>query len=170
MSLFSVSKKKKKKIISNKRNNLRTDRLDMSFGELMNMYEEDWLFITPEYQKAFRWDKSKQSKFIESILLGVPVPPIFVAETKEAKWEVLDGWQSIITIFSFFGILKESDDQENNWTLEKCEIITELEGRSIEDFSPLLKFTIKKTVCRVEIIKWDNDLDRQIIYKIFGQQ
>jgi len=170
MSLFSVSKTDLEKIISNKRNNLRTDRLDMSFGELMNMYEEDWLFITPEYQKAFRWDKSKQSKFIESILLGVPVPPIFVAETKEAKWEVLDGWQSIITIFSFFGILKESDDQENNWTLEKCEIITELEGRSIEDFSPLLKFTIKKTVCRVEIIKWDNDLDRQIIYKIFGQQ
>jgi hypothetical protein len=41
-------------VISTKRNSLKTDRLDMSFGELMNMFEDGDLFITPEYQRIFR--------------------------------------------------------------------------------------------------------------------
>jgi uncharacterized protein with ParB-like and HNH nuclease domain len=51
------------------RNNLKTDRLDMSFGEIMNLYQEDVLIIQPEYQRAYRWSEEQKTKFIESILL-----------------------------------------------------------------------------------------------------
>ncbi|WP_373723456.1 DUF262 domain-containing protein [Bacteroides heparinolyticus] len=58
------------------------------------------LFI-PEYQRDFTWDTLRQSKFIESIILGLPIPLIFVAENKDSAWEIVDGSQRIRTIYSF---------------------------------------------------------------------
>jgi hypothetical protein len=67
------------------RSELKTDRLDMSFGEIMNIYEDGDLTISPEYQRSYRWDNNQKTRFIESILLGIPVPPIFVAEDDNGK-------------------------------------------------------------------------------------
>ena len=139
--------------IKEKRNNLRTDRLDMSFGELMNIFEDETLIITPEYQRTFRWDRYQQSRFIESVLLGIPVPPIFVAEDENGVWELVDGLQRISTIFSFFGMLNANPDK-NNLELESGDMIDELKGIKIGDLPILLKNT-----CRVEIIRWDSDID-----------
>ena len=74
------------KQITNMRNNLKTDRLDMSFGEIMNMYEREEIIISPDFQRLFRWSIEQQTRFIESILLGIPIPSIFVAENKTGKW------------------------------------------------------------------------------------
>lgn len=94
------------RIIREKRNSLKTDRMNMSFGELMSIYEEGDLYITPEYQRVFRWTAFQQTRFIESVLLGIPVPSIFVAEDGDGKWEVVDGLQRLSSIFSFFGLLE----------------------------------------------------------------
>jgi len=152
--------------ISNKRNTLKTDRLDMSFGELMNIYNDDELFITPEYQRVFRWSNFQQTRFIESILVGVPIPPIFVAENNEGKWELVDGLQRISTIFAFFGILKGAEGK-NNFTLSEGELIKKLEGITIETIPQRLKTTIKRAVCRVEIVRWDSNED--IRYELFNR-
>lgn len=153
-------------IIANKRNSLKTDRLDMSFGELMNMYEDGDLFITPEYQRVFRWTNFQQTRFIESVLLGIPIPPIFVAEDTNGKWEVVDGLQRISTIFSFFGLLK-SLPEKNNSTLTSGEMVEELVGLTIESMPLKLKTTIKRAVCRVEIVRWDSLED--IRYELFNR-
>lgn len=153
-------------IIANRRNTLRTDRLDMSFGELMNLFEEETLFITPEYQRVFRWDIFKQTNFIESILLGIPVPPIFVAEDTLGKWELVDGLQRTSTIFSFFGLLNKSPEK-NNLKLAKGELIEELEDITIDTIPLLLKHTLKRAVCRVEIIRWDSSIDMR--YELFSR-
>lgn len=153
-------------IISIKRNSLKTDRLDMSFGELMSLYEEGDLFITPEYQRVFRWSLFQQTRFIESVLLGIPIPPIFVAEDDDGKWEVVDGLQRISTIFAFFGVL-ESVPEKNNSVLSDGEMIKELNGKSIKDFSLKLKTTIKRSVCRVEIVRWDSKED--VRYELFNR-
>ncbi|WFL68036.1 DUF262 domain-containing protein [Pantoea sp. X85] len=58
------------------------------------------LFI-PEYQREFTWDEKRQSKLIESILLGLPIPFIFVAENTDGAWEIVDGSQRIRTIHAF---------------------------------------------------------------------
>ena len=94
------------KEIEEKRNSLTTDRLDMSYGEIISMYQNDDLIINPEFQRLFRWNNYQKTRFIESILLGIPTPPIFVAEDKEGKWELVDGLQRLSTIISFFGLLK----------------------------------------------------------------
>lgn len=55
---------------------LRIDSLDLSFNELADMYKNEELKINPEYQRLFRWSESKRSRFIESLLLELPIPPI----------------------------------------------------------------------------------------------
>ncbi|WP_394134393.1 DUF262 domain-containing protein [Aliivibrio fischeri] len=153
-------------IIAQKRNTLKTDRLDMSFGELMNMFDDKELYITPEYQRVFRWSNFQQTRFIESVLLGIPIPPIFVAEDDDGKWEVVDGLQRISTIFAFFGIL-ENLPEKNNSVLTQGEMVAELEGITIDSLSIKLKTTIKRSVCRVEIVKWDSQED--IRYELFNR-
>lgn len=152
--------------IKEKRNNLRTDRLDMSFGELMNIFEDGALLITPEYQRTFRWDRYQQSRFVESILLGIPVPPIFVAEDTNGIWELVDGLQRISTVFSFFGMLNTSPEK-NNLQLEAGDMIEELKGINIDTLPILLKNTLKRATCRVEIIRWDSDIDMR--YELFNR-
>lgn len=91
------------------RNSLNTDRLDMSFGEIMSMYENGEMIINPEFQRFYRWNDYQQTRFVESILLGIPVPPIFVAEDENGRWELVDGLQRLSTVFSFFGIFFETN-------------------------------------------------------------
>ena len=64
--------------VSDERRRLSSDRLDISFGELINLYKNDELIIRPEYQRLFRWSETQKTALIESILLSIPIPPIFV--------------------------------------------------------------------------------------------
>lgn len=148
-----------------KRNALKTEKLDMTFGELMNMYEEGTFFISPEYQRAFRWDTYQQSQFIESILLGIPIPPIYIAVEKNGKWELVDGLQRISSIFSFFGVLNEGNS--NNLALEKGDVIEEMEGHTIDTFPVVLKVNLKRAICRVELINSDSSVDMR--YQLFNR-
>jgi len=82
-----------------------TDSYDMSVGELINIYRDGEIRIAPEYQRLFRWNIEQKSSFIESLLLGIPIPPIFVIETESRVWELIDGLQRTSTILQFVGEL-----------------------------------------------------------------
>ncbi|AYQ57646.1 hypothetical protein MS2017_1988 [Bathymodiolus thermophilus thioautotrophic gill symbiont] len=152
--------------ITKLRSDLKSDRLDMSFGEIMNIYQEKDLIISPEYQRAFRWQDEQKTRFIESLLLGIPIPPIFVAEDEEGKWELVDGLQRISTIFSFFGILR--DDSKNNFKLGKSSLIKDLlNGLGNQEIPAKLSLSIKRSVCRVEILRWDSGFDMR--YELFNR-
>lgn len=69
---------------------------DLSFRELVNMYEEGEL-IKPELQRKYVWDRVEASRFIESILLGLPIPSIFLAVSGSQKL-IVDGYQRIMTV------------------------------------------------------------------------
>ena len=69
----------------------------MSFGEIMNLYEDGELVISPDFQRLYRWESYQKSKFIESILLGIPLPPIFVFQDDDNTWELVDGLQRLST-------------------------------------------------------------------------
>ncbi|MFD1190793.1 DUF262 domain-containing protein [Phenylobacterium conjunctum] len=85
---------------------VRTDAYPMSIGEIVSMYQEGDLVIDPEFQRLFRWEIGQKSKLIESLLLGIPLPSIFVFEKADGKWELIDGLQRISTILEFMGVLK----------------------------------------------------------------
>lgn len=87
--------------------NVRTDAFQMSIGELVNLYEDGDIIIAPEFQRLFRWDIGQKSKLIESLLLGIPLPSIFVYELDNGKWELVDGLQRLSSILEFMGKLKD---------------------------------------------------------------
>ena len=148
------------------RNSLSSDRVDMSFGELINMYTNGELVIEPEFQRLFRWDISQRTRFIESLLLGIPIPSIFVAEDNDGRWEIVDGLQRISTILSFFGLLK--DQEKNDWVLEKGSILKEaLEDFAISDIPLKFQLNLKRSSCRVEVIKWDSNYDMR--FELFNR-
>lgn len=88
---------------------VKTDAYQMSIGELVNMYNDKELIISPSFQRLFRWESHQKSKLIESLLLGIPLPPIFVFETESGTWELIDGLQRISTVLEFMGFLKDGD-------------------------------------------------------------
>lgn len=148
------------------RNSLSADRLDMSFGELMNMYSNDELVIDPEFQRLFRWNLEQRTRFIESLLLGIPIPSIFVAEDTDGRWEIVDGLQRLSTILSFFGMLKNTPEK-NGWTLISGDVIELLEGLKISDLPIKYQLNIKRSVCRIEVVKWDSNYDMR--YELFNR-
>ncbi|MEI7868520.1 MAG: DUF262 domain-containing protein [Candidatus Methylumidiphilus sp.] len=156
------------KEISEARNGLSTDRLDMSFGEILSMYEREEIIIDPDFQRLFRWKEEQQTKFIESLLLGIPIPPIFVAELPETgKWELVDGLQRVSTVLSFFGKLK-TDTTKNDWILSEGGIIKEaLQGYSCNTLPLKYQLNIRRAVCRMEIIKWNSKIDMR--YELFNR-
>ena len=145
------------------RQEIKSDKMDMSFGEILNMYSSDEIIITPEYQRAFRWDVQKQTDFIESILLGIPFPSIFVAANEDGKWELIDGLQRISTVLSFFGELK--DPKKNNLKLNAGGLLPRLKGKTIDTLPVDLKLSIKRTPCRIEIIQRDSHFEMR--YELF---
>lgn len=72
---------------------------DLSFREIIAMYEEDEL-VKPELQRKYVWDKVEASRFIESILMGLPVPSVFFAQSGSQKL-IVDGYQRIMTVYDY---------------------------------------------------------------------
>lgn len=176
------------KAVSDERRRLSTDRLDISFGELINLYKNDELVIRPEYQRLFRWSQTQKTALIESILLSIPIPPIFVAEDENGVWELVDGLQRVSTFISFFGDLKsngletelqaedvnysneefdviEVPKSENKWVLQEGGLVKSLEGFSIDNLPVNLKINLKRSVCRVEILRGESSTSMK--YELF---
>ncbi|SCD75081.1 Protein of unknown function DUF262 [Streptomyces sp. TverLS-915] len=93
------------------------------------MYESGDLEIHPEFQRIFRWRLAQQSRLIESVFLGIPIPPIFVAAREDGVWDVVDGVQRLSTLFRFMATLKKDDDTlDLPDPLTEGDYLTSLEG------------------------------------------
>lgn len=86
---------------TNENRKLYVNKVDKSTSDLFRMIIEGELNLQPDYQRKFVWDKKTMSKFIESLLLSIPVPTIFLAENNDNSFEVIDGQQRLTTIFAF---------------------------------------------------------------------
>lgn len=95
--------------IANTQRLVRTDAYQMSIGEIVSMYDSREIIIDPEFQRLFRWNIGQKSKLIESLLLGIPLPSIFVFEKENGSWELIDGLQRVSTILEFMGKLRNPD-------------------------------------------------------------
>ena len=116
------------------RKEIRTDGYPMSIGEWISLYESKEIDIHPEFQRFYRWTEIQKSNFIESILLGIPIPPIFVSQRKDGVWDVIDGLQRLSTLYQFVGILKdENSNRVAPLKLEKTKYLPSLAGMSWND-------------------------------------
>jgi hypothetical protein len=97
--------------IDSRSSEIKTDSYPMSIGEISNLYRDGEIDVHPEFQRIFRWTETQKTRLIESILLGIPLPPIFVAQRKDGVWDVVDGVQRMSTILQFMGLLKDEKGQ-----------------------------------------------------------
>ncbi|GAA0275419.1 hypothetical protein LNAOJCKE_1045 [Methylorubrum aminovorans] len=144
--------------IDTERNNIRTDKIDLSYGELASLYENKELIISPEYQRLFRWTADQKASFIESLLLGFPVPAIFVAERDDGVWELVDGLQRLSTVFEFMGSLRDIQDRQLppltvSFSAVEDHKLPALHGTQFDTMSLRSRLALKRTYCRVEVIK-----------------
>lgn len=151
--------------IENMRKEIRTDGYSMSIGEWISLYENDEIDIHPEFQRFYRWNPSQKSNLIESILLGIPIPPIFVSQRNDGVWDVIDGLQRLSTIYQFVGILKDENDHHiAPLVLEKTKYLPSLEGmkwdapeNSDSSLTPEQRLLIKRTKISVSIVLRESD-------------
>ncbi len=144
---------------------IRTDGYSMSVGEWISLYEKDELDIHPEFQRFFRWSPKQKSRLIESILLGIPIPQIFVAQREDGVWDVVDGLQRLSTIFELAGILKDEDHNVlPPLVLERTKYLPSLGGKKWDDpedpensFNPSQRLIIKRSKIAVSIILRESD-------------
>lgn len=107
---------------------------DMSIGEIISMYNDGDLEVHPEFQRFFRWSLLQKTKLIESFLLNIPVPPIFVSQRPDGVWDVVDGLQRLSTILQFVGVYKdENNEQVKPLVLQKTRLLPSLEGKTYEN-------------------------------------
>jgi hypothetical protein len=97
--------------LKERRQEIATDAYSMSIGELVSLYSEDELDIHPEFQRVYRWGLDQKTRLVESILLGIPLPSVFVAQREDGVWDVVDGVQRLSTILEFMGVLKGEDGE-----------------------------------------------------------
>jgi hypothetical protein len=147
------------------RRRIATDAYPMSIGELANLYRDGELDIHPEFQRIFRWTNMQRSRLIESILLGIPLPSIFVAANDRGVWDVVDGVQRLSTIFQFMGILRdENEDLVPPLQCEEGPFLKSLKGIKFEDDTDLgnslvarQRLDFKRARIDVKIIKRQSD-------------
>ncbi|MBB1034140.1 DUF262 domain-containing protein [Dietzia sp. CQ4] len=132
------------------------------------MYEDSELSIAPSYQRKYRWPPKVASAFIESIFLGLPIPPIFVATNDDFEWEVVDGLQRISTLILF---LSENEDslrkigRSEVLSLEGLENLTQLNGYKHED----LPKSIQRYFSRqpLQVISLTDKSDKSVRFDLF---
>lgn len=155
-----------------------TNEMKMSIGEIINLYNDGDIIIRPEFQRLFRWEIDQKSKFIESILIGIPIPPIFVQQLDDGRWEVIDGLQRLSTILEFVGVLM---DEEKKLlppvALQKTKYLPSLENIYYDNFDHApngsgffdreVKLVFKRATIIVEVIKRESDTGAK--YELFDR-
>ena len=139
---------------------------DLSFRELVSMYEEGEL-IKPEIQRKYVWDKIEASRFIDSILLGLPVPSIFLAKDKNENKIIVDGYQRIMTIYDFINGLWSGDNSVFKLSKSK-KINNKWSGKSFNELDAHHQKKIKSTTIHAIIFEQTHPKDEDTsLYQIF---
>lgn len=107
------------------------ERNDFLLPQILDFVQQKkWMNLQPEYQRRQVWDNKKKSQFIESLLMNLPVPPVFLFEPEYSRYEVMDGQQRLSAIVSFYS---------NRFKLSGLEYWPELNGYSYAELPPLIQ-------------------------------
>lgn len=98
--------------IAEQQTKIRTTEYPIPIGQIINMYKEGAIQLEPKFQRFFRWTIDQKTRLIESLLLGIPVPPIFMSQNPDGTYEVVDGVQRLSTVLEFVGELNGEDGKQ----------------------------------------------------------
>jgi uncharacterized protein DUF262 len=115
-------------------------------------------YYVPSYQRELIWTSSKQSKFIESVFMGLPIPFVFFWQDGDGRMEIVDGSQRLRTIRAFM---------EDKFSLNGLQTISAANGLKFSDFSQALRYKFSETAIRAIIL--DNATDAETRTEMFAR-
>ena len=119
------------------------DTRDYAIDFLVQQYKDNEFFIPDEYQRQFIWDDQNKNRFIESILLGLPIPFMFFSDTDDGRCEIIDGAQRTCTLEEFI-----NDDL----ILSGLTKLTALNGFSYSSLPDYYRRKFNKTTMRIIVL------------------
>ena len=138
------------------------DSYDVTVRQLYDMISEDIIDVTPEYQRHFVWNQERQSQLIESILLGIPVPSLFMATNKDSTWEVIDGLQRITTLVNFIGkvdVIEKISESSKPLILKGLEKLDALNGLKYSDMPRSIQLMFLTRPVRITVLNDRSDFN-----------
>ncbi|MBR8827737.1 MAG: DUF262 domain-containing protein [Gomphosphaeria aponina SAG 52.96 = DSM 107014] len=138
---------------------------DWTTETILNQLTRGNIDLNPRFQRRDAWNIKRKSRFIESLILGLPIPGIVLAEKKKGNYLVLDGKQRLLTILQFYN---KSESDNNNFKLRELQLLSDLNGLKWQDFqishlehlNALDNQTIRTTIIR----NWDSE---DFLYRVF---
>ena len=134
---------------------------DYPIKVIVEMIQDGDIILRPHYQRGFIWDRTKSSLLIESVLLNIPLPPVYLAQEEDGTLSVIDGLQRLHTFLDYY---------EDKFPLRK------LEGEGLYDLNKLTYSKLKKEFPKakrildrgnIRTITISKDSDPDIKYDIF---
>lgn len=135
---------------------LRTQAYDMSISDIVTKIENNDIILDPHYQRTYIWEDKRASLLIESILLNVPIPVIYVAEDEDGAWEVVDGLQRLHSLRRYFG---------GEFKLKGLEVLDELNGDTYTSLNSKAARILRNGILRIILVFKESHPD--IKYEIF---
>ncbi len=115
------------------------EKADRSLSELHRWHKNGRIIIDPEWQRNYVWDSPRASKLIESFLLDIPVPVLYLAKNNDSKYEVIDGLQRLTSVFNFF---------DGKLPLSRLDILTDLTGKKFRQLDEKYQNKLEDAVLR----------------------
>jgi hypothetical protein len=107
----------------------------LSIFQALRKIEKKEIILNPDFQRAFVWDITKQSRLVESILIRIPLPAFYIDATDQVSWNVVDGLQRLTTMYKYC--------RKQDFALIGLQFLTELEGLKFEELPPQYKILIE---------------------------
>ena len=144
------------KQISNLRREVDFNTRDYAIDFLVAQFKEGEFFINSEYQRNFVWDTERKCRFIESILLGYPIPFMFFSDNDDGRCDIVDGAQRTSTLEEFLS---------NDLVLSDLKKLTKLNGLTFKQLPPPIQRKFSKTTMRIIALEEGTSLEvRQEIF------
>lgn len=158
-----MARKSKKEVdssteqIREKRTEIKYDTRDYVVEHIVKKFSDDEFYIDPEYQRNFVWNEKDKCFFIESLLMGLPIPLMFFADTDDGRIEIVDGAQRTQTLVQFV---------ENELELANLRVLTESNGFRFQDLELPVQRRFLNSRIRVVFLEEGTTVDtRQEIFR-----
>ena len=136
---------------------------DLSLETIAQMVDSGAIDVSPHYQRRERWKHAAQAELIESFLLNVPVPPVYLAEDDFGTYSVIDGKQRITAIHDFL---------RNQYALVKLNRFPEVNGLKFDELPKSLRnaLSIRPYIRVVTLLKQTNpELKYEVFTRLLGR-
>lgn len=135
-----------------------TDKKDLTLSILKEMYDEGDIDTNPIYQRDFLQDWKKASKLIESLLLEIPIPTVYLCQEIDNSFSVIDGQQRLTSFIKFL---------KNEFELEGLQELSELNGKKFCELEKSIQKKIKSsTVHAIYLLKESQELKYEIFARL----